>query len=298
MNNDEITKRMNDNMKKPAKGKGKTPPKKGKKGLIIIILLVVIIGGAIAVVALNLFNFREGTLMPYLRNAPLVGGLFPPAEEESDEVPLEEMDTRQLANMIRALERDNEALQDQLSAAAERERADALLIARLRPFRDHWSEYQRVSAEFSAMVAHGDPDAFLNHVRYIMPEFYEQLARDAISLRDFDESVMSQVRTLSNMQERNAADVLVDLRITDIDLLVSILNAMSNSLRGAILDEMDAEIAAHMIRLISVPEPTLRPLAPALFTPPLPETFEDITPDEDYDDEDENGDDENGGDTE
>ncbi|MCL2499227.1 MAG: hypothetical protein FWE90_02705 [Defluviitaleaceae bacterium] len=289
MDDEKITKRLNEQIKKPNTPKGKTPPKKGKRGLIIIILLVLIIGGVITVVGLNLFDFREGTLMPYLRNAPLVGGLFPPAEEESEEIPLEEMDARQLANMIRALEREIEVLQSQINAQSAREREHLLLIARLRPFRDHWFEYQRVSAEFNAMIARGDPDAFLNHIQYIMPEFYERLARDSIALRDFDESVMSQVRTLSNMQERNAADVLVNLRLTDIDLLVSILNAMSNPLRGAILDRMDAEIAAHMLRLISMPVPVLPPMAPALFTPPLPETFEDITPEEEYDDVDENG---------
>jgi hypothetical protein len=144
-----------------------------------------------------------------------------------------------------------------------------------------------VSAEFNAMIARGDPDAFLRFIYYIMPEFYEQLARDAMNLYLHQDSVDTVMRTLSNMEESNAAEVLENLRITDITLLVSVLNAMSNPLRGAILDEMEPVLAAAMLRLISVPEPTLNPLAPALFSPILPETYEDLTPDEEEEEENE-----------
>jgi prefoldin subunit 5 len=295
MNNDEITKRMNENIKKPNPKKGKTPPKKGKKGLVVILLLVLIIGGGIAVIGLNLFDLREGTLMPYLRNAPLIGGLFSLADEEDEGITLEDMTPQQLANMIRALERENEALQEQMDDAATRERENNLLIARLRPFSEHWFEYQRVSAEFNAMIARGDPEAFLAHIQYVLPEFYEQLARDSMQLRDFDETIMALVRTLSAMQEKNAAEILVDLRTTDPELLVHILTAMSNALRGSIFDQMESAVAASMLRMISVSEPVLSPVAPALYTPELPEVLEDIDPEYDPDDNGENSDnDENG----
>jgi hypothetical protein len=278
---------MNEDKKRPAPNapaktgnkKGKNQ-KKGKTGLIVIITLVLLIGGLIVLYTLNLFGFREDVVLPYLRNAPLIGGLFPPAEEESEILPLEQRDPRELVNMIRALERELEELRGREQDLLERSRNDALRIARLLPFHEHWVEYQRVSAEFNAIVARGEPESFLRFMEYIMPEFYEQLTRDALALHAHQENITDQVRTLSNMQESNAAEILVDLRTTDPVLLLNLLNAMSSSLRGAILDEMEPETAASMFRMMSIAAPVLTPLAPALFTPELPLTYEDLIPPE------------------
>lgn len=282
---------MNEDKKRPAPNKkGKAPPKKGKKGLVVVIILFLIIGGLITVMALNLFDFREGVVMPYLRNMPLVGGFFPAAEEEEDDdLPLEQMTPQQLANIIREQEQKITELEEEMRTLLARARADALHIARLLPFREHWDEYLRVSAEFNAMIARGDPEAYLRFIEYIMPEFYEQLARDAMGLNMYRESVTTIVRTLGNMQESNAAEVLVDLRTTDLILLTHVLNEMGNALRGAILDEMEPTIASAMLRLISVPEPELPPLAPPLITPILPETIEEIEEEDEEEDEGENG---------
>ncbi|MCL2204767.1 MAG: hypothetical protein FWB88_12605 [Defluviitaleaceae bacterium] len=271
--------------RKPGGKKGKAPPKKSKTGLIVIIILVVVIGGAMLIFSLNLFNLREGVLMPYLRNAPLIGNLFPPAEYEGEEIPLEQRLPRDLAEIIRTQQREIDELNAQLIERERQIREYALRIARLLPFHQYWVEYQRVSAEFNAMIARGDPDAFLNHIQYIMPEFYEQLARDAFALRQHEESVDSIVRTLSSMQESAAADILVDFRITDVILLTSVLYNMGNTMRGEILEQMDADIAAFMLRLISVAEPVMPPVAPSLFTPEVPETYEDIFWEDDIEEE-------------
>jgi hypothetical protein len=139
------------------------------------------------------------------------------------------------------------------------------------------------------MIARGDPEAYLHFIQYIMPEFYEQLARDAMMLQQYDDSIRTIVGTLNGMQESNAADVLVDLRTTDIVLLTSVLNAMGTTRRGEVFNQMDASVAAAMLRLISVSEPTLPPLAPALFTP-LPHE-----PEEPADNSENNGYPDNGG---
>lgn len=269
---------MNENTKKTVK-RTKTPPKKGKTGLIVIIVLVVIIGGLILTVGLNLFGARDA-MANYFRNAPLIGRFIPDAVEEYDGIPLEEMSPHQLAAMIRELEREVEALQQHLREAADQARADALRIARLLPFYQEWMEYQRVSAEFNAMVARGDPEAFLRFIEHILPEFYEQLTREAMLLYEYQAAVMETVRTLGTMQERNAAAVLEEMRLTNLPMLTAVIRGMPTSLRGAILDEMDADVADFMLRLMSVPEPILGPLAPALHTPVLPETYDDLYPDE------------------
>jgi len=275
---------MNDEIRKPTQRKTtKTPPKKGKAGLIVILVLVLLIGGLILIIGLNLFNFREGVVMSYLRNAPLIGNLLPAAEQENyDEIPLELWPPGQLAERIRELEREVDTLEAQLHEMVERSRADALRIARLYPFYENWSEYQRVVAEFNAMVARGDPERYLAFFAYILPEFHEQLARDSMLLYRYQESVMSIVRSLLAMQERNAAEILEDLRTTDLMLLTNVLNAMGDTRRGEILEQMDADVAASMLRLISVTEPILSPLGPALFTPPLPLTYEEIHAVDDY----------------
>ncbi|MCL2188153.1 MAG: hypothetical protein FWC16_10285 [Defluviitaleaceae bacterium] len=272
--------------KKPARGKkGQDPPAKGKGGLIVIIVLVLIIGGFMVILAFDLFGLREDVLMPYLRNAPLIGRLIPPAEEEDANVRLEDMTPQQLARMIRELQGENEYLRGVIEEYEAQRRSDALRIARLLPFHEYWVEYQRVSAEFNAMIARGDPEAFLHFIEYVHPEFWEQLARDAMQLHLHDESVRMVVGTLNNMQEGHAAAILEDLLRTDTPLLINVLNAMGNSLRGAILEQLEPNIAAIMVRFISVPEPNLVPLAPALFTPLLPDTYDELQPEEEYEEE-------------
>jgi len=272
---------MNERTGKSASGK-KAAPAKGKGGLIVVIVLVLLVGFAIAVVAFDLFNFREGAVMSYLRNAPIIGNLMPAAaEEENGELPLEQWTVAQLAARVRELEDQVARLEEEQEALIANARAQALRIARLLPFYEHWSEYQRVSAEFNAMIVQGDPGGFLDFMQYILPEFHEQLMRDAVLQFHYDESIMSIVRTLGAMQERQAAAILEDLRMTDILLLSGLLNAMGNTMRGEILEQMDADIASFMIRLVSVSEPTWTVLAPALFTPDMPEFYGDLyTPDE------------------
>ena len=278
---------------KPTRVKSKTPPKKGKAGLFVIIALVVIVVALIVIIAFNLFNFREGVVMNYLRNAPLIGRLIPDAEDEDyGQIPLEEWPVGQLVERIRELEAREAALEAEVQELLARARADALRIARLLPFQEYWFEYQRVSAEFNQMIAHGEPEAFLRFIENVLPEFYEQLARESMLLYEYQEAVDAIMRTLGNMQERAAAAILEDMRMTDLPLLAAVLSTMGNSMRGAIIEQMEPDVGSFMLRLIAVAEPVFTPLAPALFTPDLPLTYEDLYEaeyEDEYEEEEENG---------
>jgi hypothetical protein len=268
---------MNEKASKPTRVKSKTPPKKGKAGLFVIIALVVVVGACIAIVTLDLFNFREGAVMTYLRNAPLIGNLFPAVTEtDIEDIPLEEWPVELLTARVRELEALVARQEAQINEQLAQTQADALRIARLLPFYENWMEYQRVSAEFNAMIAHGDPEAYLRFVSNILPEFYEQLARESMLLYQYQEAVRITVSTLRNMQERDAARFLEDMRLDDLPFLTAVLLSMSDSMRGGIFEQMETEVGSFMFRLIAVAEPVFRPLAPALFTPTLPEVYEDL----------------------
>lgn len=282
---------MYEDIGKPTRVKSKTPPKKGKSGYIVILVLVLVMVGFAVVIGFNLFDFREGVIMSYLRNAPLIGSLIPAvAEDDYDDIPLEEWPPDMLVARIRELEQQVYALEaENLEHIAQARRA-ALRIARLSPFEEHWMEYQRVVAEFNTMIVHGDPEAYLLFISYILPEFYEQLARDAVSLYQYQSSVRSIVGSLRNMQERAAAGILEDMLITDLPLLTAVLMTMGDVMRGAILEQMESDVASQMLRLIRVPAPVLPPLGPALFTPVLPETYDDLHEEEEQEEQEENDD--------
>ena len=252
-------------------------PKKGKGLLIFLLILFLLIGGIAAVLALNLFGFRENVIMPYLRNAPIIGGFLPAVYEEEEELTPEELFQR-----YTILSQQLESVQNQLAQANEQNVTYEALIEHLRAFEDAWHLYRAARAELEQMLALGDPINFIEFFDFVSEDNLEQLYFQAMQMAWFIEDLTELVATLNNMDESGAGEVLENLMTTDTRLMIDALWMMSPSRRAEIFDTLEADVVTRMIILMSPDEPVFTPILPPdlpEFPPPpglLPPGFADL----------------------
>ena len=250
--------------KRPAPKKKK---KSKSKGPIIIAIVALLLVGGFAFIALNIGGFRENTLMPYLRNMPLVGGLFPAAPPETDEQRLEDMTPAQLIAMINSLNTQVNRYNEEVRAWEQQHERDQERIAFLNDYYRHWESFLALRTQLDTAIVYSDPAGFVAIFPYIWEESARELLPHALAISEHNEATRSLVNTLINMQEGNAAEIMENLLTTDNTLLVNVLRIMSDRQRAVIMDEMDPAVATIMMRLISVPAPTLTPILPPALTP-------------------------------
>ena len=264
---------MDDNQATPQKPPKVKQPGSGKGGLIVFVLVVLLVIAAGAVIALDLFGFRERVLMPPLRNIPLVSDFFPEEEEEIDEMPFEELQARYNAAQIQI-----ESLQNQNAILME-EINDALLrIAGLVRFEERWSEYRVARAQMDQYIAHGDPISFVQFFGNVSEENIDDLVTEAELLIEFEERLMTQVRTMNAMDESAAGQILSDLLLRETEMMVRLIERMSPGRVAEIMETMEEDVRTNVFIIMSPDVPGFEPLLPPfppfpLYLPDLPDLY-------------------------
>ena len=257
---------MSDASAKPQAKKPKAKTKKGKGALIAIIVILLIVGGAATVLALNIGGFRENVVMPYLRNAPLVGQFFPAAVEEDI---IDEMTEEELRIEIMILRVENEGLQRQLNEARNEIRELYDHILDLNRYRNVFIQARETQAAYEQIIVHGAPSEFVQMFPHLSDEHLVRLFIEAWQLNEFHEETMALVRTYNNMEASNVGEIIIGLLPTQQELMLRVLREMSPARRGEIFDTMDSNIVTTISVLMSVDPPVFQPLIPPLL-PEIP----------------------------
>ena len=275
--------------KKNNKSKKNKDKKKGKGGIIAIVLVVLLLGGGAAVIAADIGGIRENHIMPYLRNAPLVGSFIPQAEEPGEELTREELE-----RLLRDANLRIESLENQLSVR-EQQLAEANFHIRynLEPFRNQWNSFLEARAALDQFLAHADPYGFTQFFAGVRPENVHQLYNEATALIEMQEQILGHVRTFNGMSAAAAGEILQIWMRESTLLMVRVLNAMSPPRRGEILQTLDPAVASTMLLLTTSPPVEFVPLLPDLHEIPFVEMPTDIIAppppdpedDEDYENE-------------
>jgi len=251
-----------------------TGNKKGKGVIIVLVIILLLIVAVVAAIALDIGNVRNDHIMPYLRNAPLIGSLF--TAEETD--PTDEMTEEQMRSEIRNLRTQVDSLEAQRTDLREQLENANTRIGHLTQFELRWNEYRDASARFTQMLAHNAPNDFVEFFQDLVdtnlvphnPAIVAEAYAEAREINAFNEELRTLVSTYNNMEESRAAEDLVRLRIIDTDLAVRLLRAMSPSRRALLFDEMEYSDSTIFAILLSTEPPTFAPLVPP---PELPEIF-------------------------
>jgi hypothetical protein len=225
--------------------------------------------------------------MPYLRNAPLIGGFFGSADDDEDD--LADMTPDQMRAEVLRLRQQVESQEAQMSDMRQEMAEANFRIQDLVRYYDNWREFRQAQAAFSQMLAHSDPNNFVQFFGYVDETLVPQLVDEARRLQEAEAETREMVRTLAGMEESAAGEVLERWMLIDLPLMVRVLREMGPSMRGAVLETLEATARANMLLFMSSPPPTFTPIVPNLRELPPLETVPIIPPvieDEYYEEED------------
>lgn len=285
----DVNKDLPDNV--PTPPKKEKSKKKGKGKLIFFLCFLLIVGGCAAVIYFDIGGLRENIIMPYLRNAPVIGGFLPQPEPEVEEISAEEL-TRRLTVITTQLE----SVQAQLAIALEQLSLSEARVEHLTAFEQAWHLYREARNTFDQMVAHSAPHDFVQFFHHISQENEVVLFLEAMQIAEFLDETREIVNTLNNMDESGAGEVLQNLMTADTALMVRALRMMSPVRRAEILDTLESSVVTNMLILMAPDEPAFPPLLPpelppvppvpgVVIEPAVPEEEEDGEPEEETEEE-------------
>lgn len=252
--------------------------KKEKKGgfpFVPVIVLLVIIGVIVAILGYDVFGARERWIMPYVRNAPLVGRFFPEpdeAAEEIDEGMYASMTSDEISAIVSAFEQKIESLESELRIAGKKHEADESTIALLREMTDQMDAFRREKARFDEAIAKGDPVAYKDFFESVSPENAERLYTEAAETVKYNSEAKKIVNLFAEMDESAAAQTLEDLLLTNTDMVVGICKQLGPRTLALIMEEMTPPSRAALTRLMYPESPAYMSTQPAQGSPaPTPE---------------------------
>lgn len=215
----------------------KPKKKKKKKGgcLVGLLLFIIIIATLVAILVFNVGNIRDKYLRPGLEKIPIVKNLLPPLKEQPTEQETQPVDEKQ--QIIDSLTKEIEALNGE--------------IARLKEFEQAQLQFKSEKQQFDSMIALKDPKAYSSFYESIAPENAEELYKQAVEQQVKDKNFKEYIQTFETMKKDAATTILEELMVTDIDLVITVLQNLSSEKRSEILSTMDPKNAASCSKLLS-----------------------------------------------
>lgn len=252
--------------KKKGKKKGKTSDNgEEKEGFFGKLLTVLIIFFILAIwlaifaflIKYDVGEFGSTVLRPFLKDVPIVKEILP---EVSDEQIAEENDlpyrnlTEAMAR-IRELEKEVKDLKGKSSgnngylAQLEAE------VKRLKTFEENQIQFETEKDRFDKEVVFHekapDIEEYKKFYEGIDPENAAEIYRQVVEQAQLEKKLTEQAEMYKNMEPAKAARILENMT-GDLDLVSKILLHMKTKESGAILAEMDPNMAAKITKKISL----------------------------------------------
>lgn len=222
----------------------KSPKRKKFFGFLIF---SVILGCIISILFFNVLNIREKYLRPVLEKIPIVKNLLPKSEEDN----FENMPKSELVSSLKTISLENEDFKNEIEELNKKIQELNIEINRLRQFEQMQLNFKTDKEEFDRIIAFNDTNAYANFYESIYPENAEKIYKEIVVQNQNDKKFKAYAQTFESMKKDAAAKVLEELIITDIDLVIKILNSLSTEKRAEILSNMQPENSAICIKLMS-----------------------------------------------
>lgn len=251
-------------------GKGKKKKKKNKKSeekegffskLITLLIVLIIIAIWIAIFALlikyDVGEFGSTVLRPMLKDMPVINKILP---DVSDEQIAEENDLP-YRNLPEAMERIKE-LEAQLKNLEGAKSGNAGYLAqleaevkRLKTFEENQLQFETEKNNFDKEVVFNkkapDTEEYKKYYEGISPDNAAEIYRQVVEQQQLEEKFTEQAEMYKNMEPVKAARILEGMT-GDLDLVSKILLHMKTKESGAILAEMNPNMAAKITKKISL----------------------------------------------
>lgn len=220
--------------KKDKKEKKEKKPKKKKGCFITILIMAILIGVVVAIFGFNVGGIKE-KLRPTLSKIPIINKMI--SKEPEKNVTKEAEPQKQEDIQIEELNKQVIELNKE--------------IERLKVFENSQVKFKEEKSQFDKMIALKEPKSYSTFYEQIAPENADKLYKEAIANDKQSKKLDDYMKTFENMKKDAASKILGELMLTDIDLVISILDALPSEKRSEILSTMDSKDAATCVKLLS-----------------------------------------------
>lgn len=227
--------------------------------LVTALIVVVWIGILCLLIKLDVGGFGSGVLTPVLKDVPVISKILPATSEEPIVEEADEESYGGYSNLKEAVdyitELELELQRAQSAGADSSEELESLKaeVARLKTFEDNQVEFQRIKTEFYEEVIYAEngpgEEAYKKYYESIDPATAEYLYKQVVQQVEESNEVKEYAQAYSEMKPKAAAGIIEEMT-DNLALAARILSVMSAEDRGAILEAMDAKVAARLTKIM------------------------------------------------
>lgn len=225
--------------------------------LATLAIIAVWIAILCVVIKLDVGGFGTNVLTPVLKDVPIVNKILPNAKPE--EVPSGEdngayADLGEATEQIKSLELQLQDAQNQNLSLQEENANLRATVARLEGFEDKQVEFQRIQTEFFRDVVYAEngpgPEEYAKYYEAMDSTTAEYIYRQVVEQLQQDSQIQEYAATYAGMKPKQAAAIFEAMQ-DDLNLVAKILGAMTPEQRGAILENMSADVAAKLTKIMN-----------------------------------------------
>lgn len=221
---------------------------------VTIGFIVIWLGILALVIKADIGGFGSTVLQPILKDVPIINKILPEGTEESTvdaQYPYTTLDDA--IARIKELELQLSDAQSQTNASSDNVTQLQEEVARLKEFEEKQSAFEEEKTKFYKEVVFNEnaPDIseYKAYYESIDPANAEILYKQVIEQEQADAQIQDYVNTYAQMKPKQAAAIME--KMTDnLNLVAKILKNMDVAARGAILGNMDSEIAARITKIM------------------------------------------------
>ncbi len=224
--------------------------------LLIILMWLVIMA---ILVKLDVGGFGSSILKPILKDIPYINMILPEDEEEiistvsgDDQVSDNSGNSAADSEYVQKLELQLADAQDKNADYEERIAQLEAEVARLQPFEQEQSDLDEERMEFYNDIVYNDnapdPDAYASYYEMIEPDAAAAIYQSVLENQIADEEVETYAKAYSSMKPKQAAAIFDNM--DNLTLVARILLQMNADDRGAILGQMDEDVADEVTKLM------------------------------------------------
>ena len=224
---------------------------------ILIIFIIVIIWLAIfgVLIKLNVGNFGSGVLYPVLKDVPVINRILPSGNDDNYAGKYHFSSMDEAVSRVKELESQLETTNDTNSADSSQISDLKKEIARLQGYENDKKAFDERVKEFDDKVVFNDKAPTLEEYKTfyegIQPDNAEKIYKEVLEKIQYTQKIKNQADIYSKMEPAQAAKVF-ETMTSDLDLLASILDNMSQSKSALILQNMPAETAAQITKKMTM----------------------------------------------
>lgn len=230
----------------------------GGFSMLVVTLFIIAIWVAILVIIikLDIGHIGSNVLAPIIGDVPILKEILPKdATTETDDLEAYYgyKSLEDAVNQIKALELELASAQSANATNLGQIETLKAEVARLSEFENQMVEFQRIKNEFYEEVIYAEngpgPEEYKKYFESIDPTTAEYLYQQVVTKESTDGLYESYAKAYSSMDAKSAAAIF-DTMTGNLSLVSNILWAMTAEHRGAILAEMDPDVAAQVTKLM------------------------------------------------